>query len=527
MKRNTRDTSFVKSEASRLARLSSLVAREEPSGRRGFTLHASRFMLVRNAAFLLGLVPVLSGCTLAPRYTRPEAPVPSTWPSGPAYPQSGTAAQAPPASDLSWQQFFTDPNLRTIIATALENNRDLRLAALNVERARALYGIRRAERLPVVAGTGSASKQRIPDVSGFGRALELETYRADLGISAWEIDLFGRLRSLQDRALEEYLATEQARRGAEILLVSSVANAYLALAADRESLALAQTTLATQQGVYDLIKRRYDQGVSAEPDLFRAQTQVDTARGDVVRFTQIVAQDENALNLLLGTAAPDDLLPADLRGVAPAREIRAGLPSETLLHRPDVLQAEELLRAAYADIGAARAAFFPRISLTAAIGTASAELSGLFQSGSGSWSYTTQAALPLFDARIWHGLKVTKVQREIAVAQYERTIQTAFREVADALAVAGTVDLQVSAQQSLVHAVAETYRLSQARYDQGIDSYLSVLDAQRALYAAQQGLVALRLAQRTNRVRLYAVLGGGADSPSAQERGTDVDSDRL
>jgi multidrug efflux system outer membrane protein len=529
MKRNTRDTSFVTRDALGVARLWSPVGREEPRGQRGFPLPVCRFPRGRNATFLLGSVLVLSGCTLAPRYTRPEAPVPSAWPNGPAYRETGAAAQAPPASGLNWQEFFTDPNLRTLIATALENNRDLRLAALNVERARALYGIRRAERLPVVAGTGSASKQRIPDVSGFGHALELETYRADLGITAWEIDFFGRLRSAQDRALEEYLATEQARRSAQILLVSSVANAYLALAADRESLALAQTTLTNQQGVYDLIKRRYDQGISAEPDLFRAQTQVDAARGDVVRFTQIVAQDENALNLLLGTGVPNNLLPADLRSVAPAREVWAGLPSETLLQRPDVLQAEELLRAAYADIGAARAAFFPRISLTAAVGTASAELSGLFQTGSGSWSYTTQAALPLFDARIWYGLKVTKVQREIAVAQYEQTIQTAFREVADALAVAGTVDQQVSAQQSLVHAVAETYRLSQARYNQGIDSYLSVLDAQRALYAAQQGLVALRLAQRANRVQLYAVLGGGggADSPAAEGPATGGDSARL
>jgi multidrug efflux system outer membrane protein len=342
----------------------------------------------------------------------------------------------------------------------------------------------------------------------------VEQYSVNLGVFSWEPDFFGRIRNLKDRALEEYLATEQARRSAQILLVSSVANAYLVLAADRESLTLAQTTLVTQQDVYNLTQRRYDRGLAPELDLYRVQTQVDAARGDVARFTQLVAQDENALNLLLGAAAPGALLPTNLSGVAPPKEISAGVSSEVLLCRPDVLQAENLLRAAHADIGAARATFFPRISLTAAVGTASSELSGLFQSGSGTWSYAPQIGMPIFDARTWAALRVTKVQREIAVTQYERAVQNAFREVADALAVYGTVDQQVSAQQSLVHAVGETYRLSNARYDKGIDSYLSVLDAQRSLYAAQQGLVSLRLVKLANQVRLYAVLGGGGfDGP--------------
>ncbi len=295
--------------------------------------------------------------------------------------------------------------------------------------------------------------------------------------------------------MQEYLATDQARRGAQILLVSSVANAYLALAADRESLALAQTTLDAQQGMYDLIKHRYDRDVATELDLFRAQTQVDAARGDIALFTQVAAQDENALNLLLGSTAPAELLPARWNEVAAPTEVSPGISSEVLLARPDVLQAEALLKAAYADIGAARASLFPRISLTAAVGTASAELSGLFESGSGTWSYAPQASMPIFDTRAWLALKVTKLQREIAVTQYEQAIQSAFREVADVLAVYGTVDRQVSAQESLVNAVAQTYRLSQARYDKGIDSYLSVLDAQRSLYAAQQGLVSLHLAR--------------------------------
>jgi multidrug efflux system outer membrane protein len=461
----------------------------------------------------LGLAFVLAGCNFAPPYTRPEAPVPAEWPSGPAYENPAATADAPLAPNLGWQEFFTDERLQQLIATALQNNRDLRVAALNVQRAQALYGVQRAELLPTVSATAVASKQRIPaGVSGLDEALTAEQYSANLGILAWEIDFFGRIRNLTARALDEYLATEQARRSAQILLVSSVANAYLVLAADREALAVAQTTLTTQQGVYDLVKHRFDRGAAPELDVYRAQTQVDSARGDVARFTQVVAQDENALNLLLGVAAPAELLPPNLSGVVPPGKISAGVSSEVLLLRPDVLQAESLLRATYADIGAARAAFFPRISLTTAAGTASDELSGLFSSGSGAWNYAAAAALPIFDPRIWSGLKVTQVQQEIAVAQYEQAIQSAFREVADALAVSGTVGAQVAAQESLVHATAETYRLSEARYDKGIDSYLSVLDAQRSLYYAQQTLVFLRLKELANQVTLYAALGGGSDS---------------
>ena len=265
--------------------------------------------------------------------------------------------------------------------------------------------------------------------------------------------------------------------------------------------------MQTQQDAYDLVKRRYDLGLVPELDLYRAQTQVDAARGDVARFTQLVAQDENALNLLVGSPAPGELLPTELSGVTPPKEISPGLSSEVLLRRPDVLQAENLLKAANADIGAARAAFFPRISLTAAIGTASSDLSGLFKSGSGAWSYAPQIVMPIFDARTWSAHKAAKVQREIAVTQYEKAIQNAFREVADALAVRGTVDQQVAAQQSLVNAVAETYRLSNSRYDKGIDSYLSVLDAQRSLFAAQQGLVSLRLAKLANQVQALRRVG--------------------
>jgi multidrug efflux system outer membrane protein len=346
-------------------------------------------------------------------------------------------------------------------------------------------------------------------LSTTGNAQTYGQYGVNLGVASWEIDFFGRIRSLKDRALDEYLVTEQARRSAQILLVSSVAQAYLALAADRENLKLAETTFEAQKGSYDLIKRRHELGIATELDLYRAQTPVDIARRDIARYVQQVAQDENALNLLVGSPAPSELLPAELGQVSPPKEISAGVSSEVLLRRPDVLQAEDLLKAANADIGAARAAFFPQISLTAAIGTASSDLSGLFKAGSGAWSYAPQIVMPIFDARTWSANKAAKVQREIAVTQYEKAIQSAFREVADALAIHGTVDQQVTAQQSLVHASAETYRLSNSRYDKGIDNYLGVLDAQRSLFAAQQELVSLRLAKVANQVNLYAVLGGG------------------
>ena len=456
---------------------------------------------------LLGIAIVAAGCTMAPKYTRPKAPVPAEWPNGAAY---GSQLSTNNYQLPEWQEFVSDEKLQQVIGTALTNNRDLRIAALNVERARAMYGISGAELLPTVNATGSGSKQRIPGgVMGFPEPLTIERYDANLGVASWEIDFFGRIRSFKNEALQEYLATEQARRSAQILLVSSVANAYLTLAADRENLALAETTLTSQQDAYNLIKRRHDLDLVSDLDLYRVQTQVDAARRDVARYRQQAAQDENALNLLVGSSVPGELLPTELNGVTPLKEISPGLSSEVLLRRPDVLQAEDLLKAANADIGAARAAFFPRISLTAAIGASSSELSGLFKAGSGAWSYAPEIVMPIFDARTWSANRAAKVQREIAVTQYEKAIQSAFREVADALAIRGTVDQQVAAQQSLVNAFAETYRLSNSRYDKGIDNYLSVLDAQRSLFAAQQGLVFLRLAKLANQVQLYAVLGGG------------------
>jgi multidrug efflux system outer membrane protein len=467
---------------------------------------------MNKAVIPLCLTLLLPGCTLAPKYARPAAPIPSNWPSGAAYQEDTGATNSPLAPDLSWQEFFDDPALQHVIATALNQNRDLRLAALNVERARAFYGIQRAELLPTIDAVGTGTRYRLPaDLSNNDRSQTVTRYEANLGVAAWEIDFFGRIRSFKDRSLEEFLATEQARRSAQILLVSSVANSYLVLAADRENLALAQTTLGAQENTFKLVSRRHALGLTPELDVHRAQAQVDTARGDVARFQQRVAQAENALHLLVGHPALRELQPMELKALRDFNDLAPGLPSEVLLRRPDVLQAENLLKAANADIGAARAAFFPRISLTAAIGSASSELSGLFRAGSGAWSYGPQIVMPIFDARTRSAHRAAKVQREIAVTSYEKAIQTAFREVADALAVRGTVGQQVAAQQSLVDAVAQTYRLATSRYERGIDSYLSVLDAQRTLYSAQQALVSLRLAKLGNQVTLYSVLGGGAD----------------
>ena len=463
---------------------------------------------------LVGITLFLSGCSLAPEYTRPEAPIPADW-SRTAVDRKPAASNGTPVSavpQLKWQEFFTDERLQKIIDIALKNNRDLRLAALNVERARALYGIQRAGLFPVVNAVGIGSKERVPaDLSSTGNARISEKYAVNLGITSWEIDFFGRIRSLKERALEAYLATDQARSSAQISLMSSVAQAFLVLAADRESLSLVQFAFETRQAAYDLIRRRSEVGLATELDLRRAQTLVDAARGELARYTQQVVKDENALNLLLGTPLPDTLLPADVSDIAHPREISPGIGSEVLLLRPDILQAEHQLKGAYANIGAARAAFFPRISLTSAVGTASADLSGLFSSGSATWSFVPQISIPIFDARTWSAYRVTKVDREIAVAQYEKAIQTAFKEVADTLAERSTVGQRIAAQESLVDAVADTYRLSNKRYIKGIDSYLSVLDAQRSLYAAQQELVALRLAKLVNQVKLFAVLGGGVE----------------
>jgi len=456
---------------------------------------------------------VLAGCgTLAPDYATPAAPIPAQWPQGAAY-GNGTAEEGSPVTDLSWDVFFTDQQLRRLIALALENNRDLRVASLNIEKARAQYQIQRADLFPSINATVGGTNQKTPaSLSTTGKELVSHQYNAGLGFASYELDFFGRIRSLKDQALYQFMGTEEARRSAQISLVAEVANAYLTLSADSERLSIANETLSSQRTSYDMAKRRYELGSASELDLRQAQTSVDSARGDVARYTSQVAQDRNALALLVGGALPEDIEQiATLDRVSVLAKLPEGLPSSWLQRRPDVLQAERQLQAANANIGAARAAFFPSITLTASGGSASNQLSDLFKSGSGAWSFSPQIKLPIFDAgRNQASLKVAEVEKEISLAQYEKAVQTAFRETADALAQHGTLGEQLDAQRSLTEATEVSYRLSRARYNKGVDSYLVVLDSQRSHYAAQQNLITVRLAELSNQVTLYKVLGGGS-----------------
>ena len=462
---------------------------------------------------------LVAGCTMAPAYKRPDSPVPAQWPAGAAYRETKPEAAAQAASIAKWKEFIVDKRMQQVIELALKNSRDLRIAVLNVERAAASYGIQRASLLPAVNLAGSMNKTLVPaDLSTSGTAMTTSQYTVGLGVAAWEIDFFGRIRSLKDQALEQYLATDQAAQNTQILLVSAVANAYLTLAADREALQLASSTLEAQETTFKLTQKRFDAGVASDLDVQRTQSQAEAARVDVARYTQVIALDENALTLLVGAPVPNELLPADLGSVSHSKEVSPGLSSEILLSRPDVLAAEHQLMAANANIGAARAAFFPRITLTGSIGTTSADLSALFKSAQNTWNFAPQIVMPIFDARTWYAYDVTKIEKEIAVAQYEKAVQTAFREVADALAVQGTINRQISAQQSLVNAQMSVYRLSEARYNKGIDSYLSVLDAQRSVYGARQGLITLRLVRHNNLITLYKVLGGGMTMNSQSDK---------
>lgn len=444
--------------------------------------------------------------TLTPDYERPAAPVPTSFPGVTA------DSEARAVADIAWRDYFADPRLRELIELALANNRDLRISTLNIEQARAQYRIQRADRFPAInAGIGETTTRTPGDLTSSGNATISRQYSASLGLSAWELDFFGRVRSLSEQALETYLGTEEARRGAQLSLVAEVATAWLTLAADRELRDLAQNTFETQQKSLSLTRKSFEAGASSALDLRQAETTMQRARADAALYTAQVARDENALALLAGTPVPATLLPEKLvDAVSALAELPAGVPSSVLARRPDVLQAERQLRAANASIGAARAAFFPRITLTASAGTASSTLDGLFGSGSRNWSFSPQLSLPIFNAgALRASLDVAEVQRDINVATYEKTIQSAFREVADGLADRATLAEQLDAERRLVAASEETFRLSEARYRNGIDSYLGLLDAQRSLYSAQQELIGVRLSEASNRVTLYKVLGGG------------------
>lgn len=417
---------------------------------------------------------------------------------------SVSGVPALPVADVGWRDFFADPKLDALVETALTSNRDLRVAVLNVERVRGQYRIQRADRLPALGA--SAQLER----SG-GDVPTTEVYAAGVGLSAFELDLFGRVRNLSEAALQRYFASDEARIGVQLSLIAEVANAYLTLAADQDLLKVAQATLATYEDSHALAEKRHALGAASGLELNQAKAELEGARGDVARFEGDVARDLHALQLLTGTPLTPVQMPDGLQeGAIGLLPLPAGLPSEALLRRPDVRAAEHQLLAANANIGAARAAFFPSISLTGSMGAASAELSDLFSAGTQVWSFIPRISLPIFQGgRLRANLAVAKVDRDIALAEYEKAIQSGFRDAADALALSETLARQHAAAQARVEAATQADLMAKARHEAGRDSYLTRLVAQRTLYAAQQGLITVRQAEQANRVALYRALGGG------------------
>jgi multidrug efflux system outer membrane protein len=463
------------------------------------------------AGALIAAAGLVGGCALQPDYVQPAAPVAATFPVGDAYKSAASANATVPAADIGWRDVLTDPRLQRLVEIGLANNRDLRVAALSVAQVQAQYRIQRAALFPQIDAAAGLSTSRTPaSVSSFGQAFVQRAYSVDLSAS-WEIDFFGRLRSLSEQALQQYFATAQARRATEILLVSQIADQYLTLLSFEELVAVTQRTLESAQASYQLTLLQFQTGTGTELSLREAQTVVEQAKANYSAQIRGRAQAENALVLLLGQPLPANLPPlVPLNVQTILADIPAGLPSDLLARRPDVMQAEAVLRGANASIGAARAAFFPTIRLTGDFGTASSALDGLFKAGSKEWSFAPSVTLPVFNAgSLRASLDVAKLQKDISIAQYERAIQTAFREVADGLAARGTFDDQVASQERFTEAQQRRLDLSNMRFRSDVDPYLTVLTAQTDLYNAQQTLVTVRLARLTNLVDLYRSLGGG------------------
>jgi multidrug efflux system outer membrane protein len=461
----------------------------------------------------IGLTLGLAACSLQPVYERPAAPVAGEFPAGAAY--KAMPALGRPAVDIGWRDFLADPRLQRLVEIALKNNRDLRVATLNVAQVQAQYRIQRSASFPSVAGFAGESASRTP-----GKAPEVaRTYSTGVA-AAWEIDFFGRLRSLNDAALEQYFATAYARQAAEILLVSQVADQYLTTLALDEQLAVTRQTLETAQASFKIVKLRFDTGTAPELTLQQAQSVVEQASANYAAQVRARAQAENGLVLLVGQPLLADLPPPLPMGKQKIlADIPAGLPSDLLERRPDVLQAEALLRSENADIGAARAAFFPRISLTGSLGSASPSLSGLFGTGSLAWASLPAIGVPIFQGgALEANLDAATIRKDIGVAQYEKAIQAAFREVADGLAARSTYDDQLAAQERYTATQQRSLELAEFRYRNGVDSYLNVLTAQTGLYGAEQALVTTRLQRMTNLVDLYRTLGGGWIERSGDRR---------
>jgi multidrug efflux system outer membrane protein len=467
----------------------------------------TKLTLRTSAAVLLAAAGVLSGCSMAPVYQRPAAPVAGE------FPLNSSTADARSAVDTGWREFFADERLQQLIATALENNRDLRTAALRIEEARAAYNIQRADRVPNLNVGLSGTRGRTPGfATPSGQAVVSERYDANLSMSAFELDFFGRVKSLSDAALASYLASDEARQAAQISIVAEVAKAYFTERSYAEQYALAQRTYEARRRTYELTQQRVEVGASSRLDLRSNETLMETARASALALARQRAQAENALTLLVGappTQAASGTMACDAQ-IDAMSAVPAGLPSDLLARRPDIRAAEQRLKASNANIGAARAAFFPRISLTAAIGSASPEFSGLFDGGNGTWSFVPQLTLPIFQGgRNVANLNLAEVRKNIAVTDYERSIQIAFREVSDALAARTFLGEQVAAQRAIQDSQADRLRLLQLRFDNGVASSLDVLDAQRELFNAEQQLVQARLLRTTSAIDLYRALGGG------------------
>ncbi|HTQ49924.1 MAG TPA: efflux transporter outer membrane subunit [Candidatus Acidoferrales bacterium] len=474
----------------------------------------------KHFSFIIALpLLVLAGCTLEPGYHQPAAPISASWPQVPGYAKTPTNAAPVPVADIGWREFFRDERLQQLIELALTNNLDLRVAMLNVDQMRALYRVQRSELIPTVDVNANGDRQRIAfGYAGQGSGSTFQQYNVNLGVASYEVDLFGRIRSLKHQALETYFSSEEAQKSAQIALVAEVAAAYLTERELTEQLAVARRTLKATRDSYDLTKSSYEAGVVSELDLSTAETQWQTARVAVASYQQQLAQAEDNLVLLVGCPLPDNLAPP--RPFNPEiclSDIPAGLPSDLLQRRPDILEAEHVLEGANANIGAARAAFFPTITLTAAAGTASTTLEGLFAPGSAAWNFSPQIVWPIFAAgTAWNELKATKAADLIEVANYQKSIQTAFREVADSLAVRDTVQTQLSANLALVKAQQRTYELTEARFTNGVDSSLLVLTAQQNFYNAQQNLILSQYSRLFNLINLYQALGGGWNEHTVQ-----------
>lgn len=457
-------------------------------------------------ASLMALV-LLSGCSLAPTYQKPEADLPEVWVEAGADGQDGHSV----ASQLDWQGFVTDARLRQLIEQALVSNHDLRQTLLNVEAVRAQYRIQRADRLPGLGAQAAGTRQRVPgDLSGTGQSEVQSSYQVGLGITAFELDVFGRVRHLSQAAQQEYLATEEAARAVQISLVSEVIQLYLARDGAQRRYLLTEQALATREASLNLISQRRQSGLATELDLLEAQGLMQQARVDLERIDRERRQADNALALLVGADRLPELPQQPAGQLLLVQDLAAGTPSELLTNRPDIRAAEHRLRGSNASIGAARAAFFPSISLTGSFGTASAELSNLFDGGQRSWAFSPQINLPIFDGgRNRANLDLAKVRQEIAVVQYEQAIQTAFREVSDALVAADTLKREEIARLALVETSARTLRLSEARYRAGVDDHLRYLDAQRSDFSNQMALIENTTQRQIALAGLFRVLGGG------------------